>query len=506
MKTFVRTCFISLALMFSTSLYAALNDAFSDAFSNATVQSGGSGVFELNGRTLHSAGYVRIRIPVVAAPNPVRFQAPGIKGGCNGFDLYGGSFSYITEDELLDWFNAVINNAGSLATYMFITYLQEQCSVCSEVMQTLYAMQDMLNMTMQDSCSTATAMVDGIQGAISGKETPSWDAYSEGVKKSALNFSEKIADNYTDSADAMSKSEASVGALAAAVQPDATKRQKELYGGNMLYWITEESGALAAFKALMSNTALTKAQLYAYLVSIVGNQVDFIDESVATETQITNVGTYTSNVSVTDFIHASYVDNTVPSVCDGWPSTTFCRDPTDETVKSAFADVKPFIDTFKCVMEGQDSKGAACGSGIGIIGKLGRMKDDVGGLTTDEAEFIRDFLPGFNFGGMLIGLSSSPAAMSQFYECTSELIMNGYAYFQMRNALEIVKKKLEGIDFGTGKGAARKAAYINTLNNRLAVLKEDLDNLQTKLKGASNCNQESVRLFLDFEEYSKSGK
>jgi hypothetical protein len=503
MKGILPKIIFMLAVAFSSLTYAALNDAFSDAFSNATVQTGGTGTFELNGRTLHSAGYVRIRIPVVAAPNPIRAQAPGIKGGCNGFDIYGGSFSYISEDEILDWFNAVIENAGALTTYMFITYLQEQCSVCSEVMQTLYAMQDMLNMTMQDSCSTATAMVDGLQGALSGDPTPSWDAYAEGVKKSALNFSDEIAGNYDDAVAALAVAEQAVGTVAKAVMPDDNQRQKEFYGGNMLYWIVEESDALATFRALLSNTTLSKEQLYTYLVAIVGNQVDFVDETVTSETQTTKIGSYTSNVTISDFITSAYVNNTVPSKCDAWPSTNFCRAPTDELVKDGFANVEPFVDTFSCVMKGEDSKGASCGSGVGLIGKLGRMKDDVGELTTEEAEFIRDFLPGFNFGAMLVELSSSPAAMSQFYDCTSESIINGFAYHQISTALHAVRKMLQLTDFGSGKGLARKSAFIQQLDKRTAALNSEFNDLQKNIKGSSNCNDKSINTFLDLKKYSE---
>lgn len=505
MNRIIKVILATTTIMFSVSASSGLNDAFSDAFSDITVQSGGGGTYELNGRTLHSAGYVRIRIPVVASPNPVRFQAPGIKGGCNGFDIYGGSFSYISEDEILDWLNAVIENSGALVTYMFITYLQEQCSVCSEVMQTLYAMQDMLNMTMQDSCTTATAMVDGLQGALDDKESPAWDSYTQGIKDSTKNFSQQMEDTYDDAVDVMKKLQGSVVEVAQAAVPDATKRNKEFYGGNMLYWVVEETEALEQFKVLLGNSSLTKAQLFTYLVAIVGNQVDFIDETDITQTKATNIGTYKSNVTLNDFISASFKENTVPSDCGTWPDADFCRDPADKVVKNGFADVKPFIDTFKCVMEGENSAGASCGSGVGIIGKLGKMKDDVGELTTEESDFITNFLPGFNFGGMLVGLSSSPAAMSQFYECTGEMLMNGYAYHQMTQAIEIVQKNLRGVNFGTDKGADRESAYLGVLKKRRDTLSNDYAESNKNIKGKSNCNRDAIKAFLDFEKYTKSG-
>lgn len=497
---------IFILLMIASSLASAsLSDKFSDHFSDVTVQTGGAGTFELSGRTLHSGGYVRVRLPVVGAPNPIRFQAPSIKGGCNGFDIYGGSFSYISAEEIINWLNAVIDNTGALGTYMFLTFLQEQCSVCGEVMQTLYAMQDMLNMTMQDSCSTASAIVDGVGGVFTGKSTPAWDSYAQGVQQSAINFSGQVSSVYEDVIEAKRDSEESVSNLTTSVQTDANKRNKELYGGNMLYWIVEETNALDLFKSHINDSTISKDQLLTYLVAIVGNQVDFIDES-ATDTQVTNIGTYKSNVKIEDFITSSYVENTVPSDCGGsWPSANFCVAPANIEVKAGFADVKPFIDTFKCVMEGEDSKGATCGSGIGIIGKLGKSKDDVGTLSIEEEDFIRDFLPGFNFGAMMVELSTSEAAMTQFYECTSEIMMNDFAHEQMKYPIELVIRALEGIDFGTGNGEARKSAYEKYLKTRLNDLRKEFMELNNDALSRSNCNIDVIEKYLKFKEYAEQG-
>jgi hypothetical protein len=501
-RTFIALlAFVS--LVFSAHSYSdGLNDAFSDAFGSATVQTGGSGTFELNGRTLHSAGYVRVRIPVVAAPNPVRFQAPGIKGGCNGFDIYGGSFSYISEQEILDWLNAVINNAGALATYMFITFLQEQCSVCSEVMQTLYAMQDMLNMTMQDSCTTATAMVDGVQGLFTDKETPSWDAYAAGVKGSAMNFSNRIEANYDDAVGALTDAEESTSNLSSAAIADAKDRALKLYGGNMLYWVVEETAALGHFRTLLGNSALTKDQLYAYLVTLVGNQVDFIEGT--TDTQANTNGTHQSKVALIDFINGSFKEDTVPGKCAGFPDAgNFCMNPTDTTFKSGFADTVSFSEKFDCAMTGQKPDGSSCGSGVGLLAKLGRDQGVVGTLTADENAFLRDFRPGYNFGGMLASLSPTPALMSQFHECSGEELKNGFALLHMERPIDIVIKMLNGVDFGSGNGGTRKSAYLAYLEKRKLALNDEYLQLSEDPAGKSNCKDDAISRYLDFFRASR---
>lgn len=507
MKYIARIILLLSTAIFAFPASASLSDRFTDHFESATVQTGGSGTFELNGRTLHSGGYVRIRIPTVGAPNPVKFQAPGIKGGCNGFDIYGGSFSYISADEIITWLNAVVNNAAALGTYMFMTYMQEMCSVCGEVMQTLYAMQDMLNTAMQDSCTTATAMVDGISGMMSDepKETPAWDAYSQGVQKSAQQFSNQVENTYDDAVSLMRDSEEKVDNVTKKIQPDAMIRTKELYGGNMLYWVIEETDILDNYKTIWNDSSLTKSQLMTYLTAVVGNQADFLDEASA-DTTATSLGTYSSKVKVVEFVNSSFVDNTIPADCGStWPSTTFCKDPSDIKFKDGFADVKPFIDRFKCVMEGKNSKGVSCGSTGGVLGKLGRSKDEVGTLSSEEMQFIRDFLPGFNFGAMMVDLSSSSAAMTQFYECTGEIMMYDFAVTQMNDAVDLVRSKLEGIKFGTGKGGDRKSNYANYLNSRKDALLKEYRVLEKNLATNSNCSVGHIDTFLKFKEYSEAG-
>lgn len=500
----LRAAVLAATIVTAGNASAGLNDAFSNAFSDATVQTGGAGTFELNGRTLHQGGYVRIRIPTAPAPNPIRVQPPTIRGGCNGFDIYGGSFSYITADEFLDWLNAVIENSGALASYMFITYLQEQCSVCSEVMQSLYAMQDLMNMTMQDSCSTATAMVDGLQGVITGDDTPSWDAYKEGVKKSAINFSDQVEATYDDAVQALRSGEESVKNLASSAVPNEKDRIKTLYGGNLVYWLIEDTDALSAFRSFLNNSTLTKEQLYVYLVAMVGNYVSFVDETVSDGTQTTRVGDYRSTVSITDFIEGTYNDLVLPADCAAAGAGSYCRDPGNLVFKDGFAEVTPFADTFTCAMEGTKMDGSTCGSD-GLLVKLGKDKDSVPAITTAEKDFIMTFKPGINFGAMLNTLSSSDTAMSVMYDCFKESLLEDFAYVHMRWTHELVKKQLEGLDMGDGQGKDAKSAFSKMIVDRMVELEKQYRELRENVQQESNCQADQVKSFLDLKEFSKIG-
>ena len=154
MNKFVYSSLFCVFLIFKSSfsnadLASALNDAFDGA-----VLSSSPGQYQIGGRTVYSGGYIRTRIPMAAPPVPFTIQGPGFSGGCNGIDIYGGSFSYISADEIISWLEKVMANTGALAAYTFMTYLKDACSVCSDTMDTLYAMQDLMKNTMMDSCSS----------------------------------------------------------------------------------------------------------------------------------------------------------------------------------------------------------------------------------------------------------------------------------------------------------------------------------------------------------------
>jgi hypothetical protein len=486
----------------ANAAYAGLGDAFSDAFNDATMQAGGAGTYQISGRTVHQGGFVRIRVPTVGAPNPVRFQPPSISGGCNGFDIYGGSFSYITADELLDWMNAVIENSGALATYMFITYLQEQCSVCSQVMQTLYAMQDMMNMTMQDSCSTATALVDGMQGIVTGDPSPTWDSYVEGVRKSSLNFSTQVEATYDDAIAAMRSGEKSTANLGQSVLPDQEDRARYLYGGNVLYWIIQDTAAVDSFKTLLGTTTLTKAQLYVYLVAMVGNSVSFIDDATTDTSQSTTLGTHTATISIQDFMDGSYGSNKIPGQCGtDFDASNLCQDPVEVEFKDAFDSVTPYGDSFVCAMTGKNRDDTSCG-GDGLLSKLGRDSASVAPLTATEEAFMSGFRPGVDFPSMLATLASSPAAMEIAYQCFQERMLEDFAYFHLKSTSDLVLKLLEGVDMGEGQGMKLKNNFKAKVEARMAKLALEYKDLAANVASATNCSSEEIERFNALAKYA----
>ena len=132
-KTLLLTAFA----IFSTSatapalsggLQSELNELFGN-MSNYTQP----GVYESTRRGVLAGGGAQIRsrrmnIQLIA------FEPPNIKAGCGGIDIFLGSFSYINLDQFISFLRAIAANA---AGYAFQMALKVSCTICSNVMDAM---------------------------------------------------------------------------------------------------------------------------------------------------------------------------------------------------------------------------------------------------------------------------------------------------------------------------------------------------------------------------------
>lgn len=435
---------------------ASKQTSLADRFNAATIAAQ-PGTFKSLGRTVHQGGYVRTRFEVRGALNPIKFQSPGISGGCNGFDVYGGSFSYISGDEILDWLRAVTENAGALSTYLFLTYLQEQCSVCSEVMQTLYAMQDLINTTMGGSCEVATAMVGGMASlAPDGKQSPEWEQYKGNIMNAARRTSEGVSSSYNASKDAIT------GLMKAQTDPakaidegyaDAEMKARQAHGGNMLYWVLTDGGTpLLNSLREAAGADLTVEQAYTYLSYYVGNMLLHAEDTdnAGEGTPVATSWQYGRRMTIERLLKHDYVNDAVPmGNCNGAFSdaNNFCFEPVDTTFCQGYlggnCNLVSFQDHFSCMMTGISDSGAPCSS-PGIINTLGSNDPATPDLdeSSEEFRYLTSFTPNMPFGQMLMELKTSPGMMQAFYGCAKEKLAIEFAFSQITHALSMTLQTL----------------------------------------------------------------
>lgn len=162
----------ALSLPTNAGLKDELNSMFSE-MSNVTQP----GVHESQRRGVVFGGRLVSKNRIINQ-NVVSFVPPSIKAGCGGIDMFGGSFSFINSEQLVQLMRAVAQNAIG---YAFQLALDAVCPVCSKHMAYLQDQISKLNQYLGNSCQLAQGLVDGgykamTEGFRKDEETKSTDS------------------------------------------------------------------------------------------------------------------------------------------------------------------------------------------------------------------------------------------------------------------------------------------------------------------------------------------
>lgn len=481
------------------SLGKAFESRFESNYKNAAT--GSPGKFKTGTRTTYTGGYIRYRSEVKSAPNVISFQPPGIKGGCNGFDVFGGSFSLISSDELMEWFTAIVDNGMNvLANYLFMTYIQEACAVCSEVMNTLYAMQDFFNNTMQDSCSTATALVGAI-AKDGSPESESWQSYKRGVVDSATRLGD-TSSNFGDAFSAKKKAEQDIGAVTSSLTAMGHK-VFNIKGGNALYHAIINTNLLEIFKDRLDNTGLTAEQLHAYLAGIVGLNSQYLNSDG--NPVITKIEPF---ITFKTFLEPNPQVNEYqgPIKC---PNSSECNIPETGKFKDIYDTLTPFSKTFQCIMEGKyNNDESLCPSAAGSNGLLHKLGRDplaepgaVEPLTDVEKNFVRSF-GRIKLIPLIAKFNADHQLKESAYQCFKEYLEYQTTYDELSYAISTTQRAVASLQV-EGKGADAKGMQLERIKASRAALDQEAKTRAEGLRKDSLCDVDILNNFNIFNQLYK---
>lgn len=142
----------------ANALDGGMQQLFDDigAYGNAT----GPGAYRAQGMNIVSGGSLFMRVPQKNY-NISQVSLPSLKMGCGGIDLYAGSFSFISKDQLV----AMMKNIGSSAvSYAFKLALD---SISPQINKTLTELQQVaqaLNAMNINSCEAGQGLAEGLNG------------------------------------------------------------------------------------------------------------------------------------------------------------------------------------------------------------------------------------------------------------------------------------------------------------------------------------------------------
>ncbi|MES1934323.1 conjugative transfer pilus assembly protein TraH [Salinisphaera shabanensis T35B1] len=270
----------ALSLLFVASMpaWADLNDEMEgmlDDMSNFTAP----GVYETQRRGVISGGSYSGRNKIMNE-NLLSVVPPSVGAGCGGIDLFGGSFSYISADRLVNLFRSVASNAKG---YAFQIALKEMCETCMATIESLQKKLQALNQMSLNSCEAAQGIVTDSVMAMKGTLTKENSMIAQ------------TAGNYGDTFQSMFDTDPSKTA-----QQTAPQETSERITGNLV-WRALNKGAVQSWFTY-GDTSMLEAIMSMTGTVIVQNSVESDDEGESNPTM-----TAPSTIDLQDLIEGGEV-------------------------------------------------------------------------------------------------------------------------------------------------------------------------------------------------------
>lgn len=157
MKTFKLTKIAALTLLMGSAnaMADSVTTQMDNAF-NSMINTTSAKAYNTARRGVITGGQLFVRNETKRT-NVLSATAPSISAGCGGIDLYGGSFSYINADQMVQTFQAIGANAISYGVKLAI---EAACPSCEQVMTSLEKTAQAINALNIDSCNAAQGLVN----------------------------------------------------------------------------------------------------------------------------------------------------------------------------------------------------------------------------------------------------------------------------------------------------------------------------------------------------------
>ena len=258
---------------------AKMNSMF-NSLSNATSP----GAFQTSARGVVSGGSLVIRNQI-SSVSLFNVQAPSIENGCGGIDFFGGSFSFISADQLVEFLKNVASNALG---YAFKMALKATCESCLNILNDLQNLANAMNNMNFNSCQIAQGIVTDISDHFQGKKMQNLTdllASAKGVVE--------------DIGSAFNKTGGQSGSQA--VKADTTNTVQKIVNTNFVYAAIRDSGTHAMFSD-GSSTEETQE----FLMSLTGTVIQKVPGEDDPPTAVPFVNSQPPLLSFKDFIDGTY--------------------------------------------------------------------------------------------------------------------------------------------------------------------------------------------------------
>jgi conjugative transfer pilus assembly protein TraH len=152
-KYFSTLALATSCLFLSTSLTSPqiAHADMSELYDKAMLNVNSAHIINSGGRNGFSVGGAGFRAELVN-PNLLNMTLPSLTAGCGGIDFYGGSFSMINSDQLVQAMRGVMQGSAS---YVFGLALSSICPTCKELATQLQKKMQQINDMARNACKAA---------------------------------------------------------------------------------------------------------------------------------------------------------------------------------------------------------------------------------------------------------------------------------------------------------------------------------------------------------------
>ncbi|GAA4649254.1 conjugal transfer protein TraH [Kistimonas scapharcae] len=158
---------ISITLALSPSyLHAGLESSLKDMFGSMTNTTNPS-AYQGQTRGVLSGGAFHARNKIMDS-NLLAMSPPGFSAGCGGIDMYGGAFSFINKDQMIQMMRSIASNA---LAYGFNVAFSTICKPCQQTVEELRNIASEVNSLNINSCELASGGIPATWDRISTATT-----------------------------------------------------------------------------------------------------------------------------------------------------------------------------------------------------------------------------------------------------------------------------------------------------------------------------------------------
>jgi len=400
----------------SQGLEETLNNVF-DGMVNGTPP----GIYNTQRRGVMSGGRLLAKTQI-GSIRLIDVSPPSLSGGCGGIDMYGGSMSFISKDEIVTFLRQVAANS---AGYLFHLGLENVSPSIAAGIQTFQKKVQALNSMFKNSCSFAQGAVNDLLSSVENK------------RKTTDSLSSMFSHAKDDFFDASETTSTPQKDMQVHGTPEAIAKMEETTG-NLLFKALKQSNTMSWFhhgdqrtlEVLMSITG-------SIIIKTLGTAPDDTQNKVTVLPAIVNINTL--------------IDGSPTVKVYKCESNSKCEEPAEGSVHTV--SLKGMKDRINELMIGTPSN----------PGVIDRYASSSLSLTTEQQR-LAAALP-LSINSMLKRLSqTSPEATKSYMKVISMSVANTLAIQLIRDYTNAARAAMTVSDSGYSKQFAEQL-YKTRLDN-----------------------------------------